>query len=334
MDPLQHKYPHYTPYQYAGNKPITFIDLDGLEEAKNEEIIHTVKKGDTPEGISKKYGTDAWDLAAMNSGTQEGGGFFSETGNGDYQKYWLEGAGTLWQLQPGDELVVGFQERNATQDSQEEIHLNKMLKELDLTKSELDSIFVDIEQKIPQLISQSKEAEKALKDEHALTLDFTLKNYGLSTDFVNAGGAIKASISTTGEMRLYNSAEGGVSLAGLSIGNAESQTGISYQNGELSAYNETNISALGWRASRHQTLGNSDVNYNLEIAISYSKSRFNLTYTLQISGIADVQTEFGTTGAAAGFGRSGGYRRMAGAEIYKINHNINQTYIKRSEINR
>ncbi len=37
VDPLQFKYPHYTPYQYAGNKPITYIDLDGLEEAKKEE---------------------------------------------------------------------------------------------------------------------------------------------------------------------------------------------------------------------------------------------------------------------------------------------------------
>ena len=34
VDPLQHEYPHYTPFQYAGNKPVTFIDLDGLEEAK------------------------------------------------------------------------------------------------------------------------------------------------------------------------------------------------------------------------------------------------------------------------------------------------------------
>ncbi|MDD2636180.1 MAG: hypothetical protein PHW82_11875 [Bacteroidales bacterium] len=34
VDPLQHKYPYYTPYQYAGNKPITYIDLDGLEEAE------------------------------------------------------------------------------------------------------------------------------------------------------------------------------------------------------------------------------------------------------------------------------------------------------------
>ncbi len=32
VDPLQHKYPHYTPYQYAGNKPVSYVDLDGEEE--------------------------------------------------------------------------------------------------------------------------------------------------------------------------------------------------------------------------------------------------------------------------------------------------------------
>ena len=34
VDPLQFEYPHYTPYQYAGNKPISYIDLDGAEEKK------------------------------------------------------------------------------------------------------------------------------------------------------------------------------------------------------------------------------------------------------------------------------------------------------------
>ena len=32
MDPLTASYPWYTPYQFAGNKPIESIDLDGLEE--------------------------------------------------------------------------------------------------------------------------------------------------------------------------------------------------------------------------------------------------------------------------------------------------------------
>ena len=31
-DPLFAEYPWYTPYQFAGNKPIRYIDLDGLEE--------------------------------------------------------------------------------------------------------------------------------------------------------------------------------------------------------------------------------------------------------------------------------------------------------------
>ncbi|HTN08242.1 MAG TPA: RHS repeat-associated core domain-containing protein [Flavipsychrobacter sp.] len=32
VDPLTSKYPWYTPYQFAGNKPIWAVDLDGLEE--------------------------------------------------------------------------------------------------------------------------------------------------------------------------------------------------------------------------------------------------------------------------------------------------------------
>jgi len=31
VDPLQFQYPYYTPYQYAGNKPVSYIDLDGGE---------------------------------------------------------------------------------------------------------------------------------------------------------------------------------------------------------------------------------------------------------------------------------------------------------------
>ena len=61
VDPLQHKYPHYTPYQYAGNKPISYIDLDGLEEAKKEDTKQQETKQETPSKIifeneeAKKY---------------------------------------------------------------------------------------------------------------------------------------------------------------------------------------------------------------------------------------------------------------------------------------
>ena len=35
VDPLTRKYPWYSPYQFAGNKPIQFIDLDGGEETRS-----------------------------------------------------------------------------------------------------------------------------------------------------------------------------------------------------------------------------------------------------------------------------------------------------------
>ena len=38
IDPLSPDYPWFTPYQYAGNKPIRYIDLDGLEEADPQQI--------------------------------------------------------------------------------------------------------------------------------------------------------------------------------------------------------------------------------------------------------------------------------------------------------
>ena len=41
VDPLAEKYAFYTPYQYAGNQPINFIDLDGAEPAKPMKDIST-----------------------------------------------------------------------------------------------------------------------------------------------------------------------------------------------------------------------------------------------------------------------------------------------------
>ena len=45
VDPLTSSYPWYTPYQFAGNSPIKFIDLDGLEK-KVEGTAETETKTD------------------------------------------------------------------------------------------------------------------------------------------------------------------------------------------------------------------------------------------------------------------------------------------------
>lgn len=41
VDPLKDKYPFYTTYQYAGNKPITSIDRDGMEAENQVEPVNT-----------------------------------------------------------------------------------------------------------------------------------------------------------------------------------------------------------------------------------------------------------------------------------------------------
>ena len=62
VDPLQHDYPYYSAYQYAGNKPIISIDIDGLESSTNigqqiDSRRHTIRSGDT-----------LWDLAQNSNG--------------------------------------------------------------------------------------------------------------------------------------------------------------------------------------------------------------------------------------------------------------------------
>jgi len=45
VDPLENKYPYLTPYQFAGNSPIKFIDLDGLEPVTNQaDAIRNIDK--------------------------------------------------------------------------------------------------------------------------------------------------------------------------------------------------------------------------------------------------------------------------------------------------
>ncbi len=48
VDPLFKGYPWYTPYQFAGNKPIISIDLDGLEEVEVNGITITLTTGVYP----------------------------------------------------------------------------------------------------------------------------------------------------------------------------------------------------------------------------------------------------------------------------------------------
>ncbi|MFY0602287.1 MAG: LysM peptidoglycan-binding domain-containing protein [Cyclobacteriaceae bacterium] len=80
-DPLKDEYPYYTSYQYAGNRPINFIDLDGLEPALpehaqgsyNEETGQYTAAGgggnkgfDTLHSIADRFSVTVDDLKTAN----------------------------------------------------------------------------------------------------------------------------------------------------------------------------------------------------------------------------------------------------------------------------
>jgi len=63
VDPLTKDYPFYTPYQFAGNKPIMFVDVDGLEEGYNirfEQMQRGYLKGKVSAKQLREFHTDAW----------------------------------------------------------------------------------------------------------------------------------------------------------------------------------------------------------------------------------------------------------------------------------
>lgn len=70
MDPLSPQYPWYTPYQFAGNKPINSVDLDGLEEKEaydqNEEDILRSQGRLDGRSITRLVGANPRDLNLNN----------------------------------------------------------------------------------------------------------------------------------------------------------------------------------------------------------------------------------------------------------------------------
>ncbi|GEM_PF-4891726 len=60
VDPLQFEYPYYAPYQYAGNKPISYIDLDGRNWFYNEKTGDIYYNSHLNKGAEEFFITDGW----------------------------------------------------------------------------------------------------------------------------------------------------------------------------------------------------------------------------------------------------------------------------------
>ncbi|MBY0535574.1 MAG: hypothetical protein K2P88_06970 [Chitinophagaceae bacterium] len=55
VDPLTKTYPWYTPYQFAGNKPVKYIDLDGCEEEDIQQYWENQPKIDMSKAPARGY---------------------------------------------------------------------------------------------------------------------------------------------------------------------------------------------------------------------------------------------------------------------------------------
>lgn len=64
IDPIANNYPFQSPYVFAGNNPVAFIDILGM--GPGDPKTHKVVKGDNLTKISKKYGASIDDLVKMN----------------------------------------------------------------------------------------------------------------------------------------------------------------------------------------------------------------------------------------------------------------------------
>ena len=67
VDPLTKDYPYYTPYQFAGNSPIKFIDLDGLEPAEPDQEEYKGKVGTVNTAFEKRGGDEKYDWQTYDS---------------------------------------------------------------------------------------------------------------------------------------------------------------------------------------------------------------------------------------------------------------------------
>ena len=67
VDPIASKYTYYTPYQYAGNKPVISVDIDGLEgnNDNNQQVINN--KSDSNQGSTLSLPLPQSQVGALHS---------------------------------------------------------------------------------------------------------------------------------------------------------------------------------------------------------------------------------------------------------------------------
>jgi RHS repeat-associated protein len=101
VDPLTKSYPWYTPYQFAGNSPICFIDMDGGEPTsppeylKNVRLVYDLNKGNIIQDVyfDPKDRMHKMDVEKIYDGIKKQAFFVYHEGDNNY--FWNSSENTL-----------------------------------------------------------------------------------------------------------------------------------------------------------------------------------------------------------------------------------------------
>jgi RHS repeat-associated protein len=121
VDPLFKSYPWYTPYQFAGNKPIAAVDLDGLEEKLTiyfteigfeDEVGRPVQFAVTFENVDYERRKQIAHQYLLPASFYEDSEQFNNTGevaiSSDYQSGGSSITNVLWTSEPDDQTYVEY----------------------------------------------------------------------------------------------------------------------------------------------------------------------------------------------------------------------------------
>jgi RHS repeat-associated protein len=76
VDPLTKRYPNYSTYQFSGNNPVMFVDIDGLERGWRNPITGEIKEAGPVSGVDGIQNSDGWILfTAIKSSGEIGASF-------------------------------------------------------------------------------------------------------------------------------------------------------------------------------------------------------------------------------------------------------------------
>jgi RHS repeat-associated protein len=113
VDPFTSMYPFYSPYQFAGNKPIWKIDLDGLEEANPEMSKDRIQERVTE--LKIQYQKMISDARAVGANVAAANLQHFLDGSGSPKTLAASWLRSYSVIQQGEERLQGyFQERNIT----------------------------------------------------------------------------------------------------------------------------------------------------------------------------------------------------------------------------